>query len=701
MEIKRLTGTFGTLEEDTIVLSPGLNLIHAPNESGKSTWCALLRVMLYGLATRARGAAADKNRYAPWSGKAMQGVLEVSANGMDLTVTRTTQRANAPMGAFSALRTGTADPVPGVTAASCGEFLTGVPREIFERSAFIRQSGLAIDQDPELERRIAALITSGEEDTSYIEAAERLKKQLNRRRHNKTGLLPQLEREMAELRSAEDTGSQLKQQLTEARETVAALEKQQQSLERQMALQAQEGRAQADARIQAQEARVREAEQALASLQLSAAGLPDRSALEQALGGLSSLEASQAAVDRAAAALSTAEQRANEARQRLTELESQETSLLREASDRSLLWAVLLSLLAGAAAGAAAFALAPAFLLPAAAGALVVAAAIAVPLALRRKKAAQAAAESAQSARTQAIEQARQADGQAQSALADARQLWEDLSGNLTRSAQAIFSLFPQVSVGDLEAARKAAQEGIALHRQIEEAEAAVAQAQQQLTLVRQAPRQEAQPLDGALQQTAQELHAAQGTLQYLTGRMQALGDPAQLAAERAEKEAQHQVLTGEYEAIRLAMDTLAEANAQLQGRFSPELGKKSAKIFAKLTNAKYNKVLLSRELAVSAGEAEESVVHDALQLSQGTADQLYLAVRLAICDMVLPPDHPLILDDALTSFDDQRMEAALAYLMELSRQRQILLFTCQEREGRYLSQAFPHQYHTVSFSKQ
>ena len=77
------------------------------------------------------------------------------------------------------------------------------------------------------------------------------------------------------------------------------------------------------------------------------------------------------------------------------------------------------------------------------------------------------------------------------------------------------------------------------------------------------------------------------------------------------------------------------------------------------------------------------------------------LAVRLAVCDMVLPADHPLILDDALTSFDDERMEAALRYLMEISRQRQILLFTRQEREGQYLAQAFPGQYHTISFSKQ
>ena len=698
MEIKRLTGTFGTLEEDTLVLSPGLNLIHAPNESGKSTWCALLRVMLYGLATRARGAAADKNRYAPWSGKAMQGVLEVSANGMDLTVTRTAQRSNAPMGAFSALRTGTADPVPGVIAASCGEFLTGVPREVFERSAFIRQSGLAIDQDPELERRIAALITSGEEDTSYIEAAERLKKQLNRRRHNKTGLLPQLEREMAELRSAEDTGSQLKQQLTEARENVERLEHQRQKLERQRALQAQEGRAQADAAVAAQEERVRAAEDAVNVLRLSVAGVPDRSELEQALGTLATLSGSQAAVDRAAQSLAAKKRQAEEARRQREAAEAQEPA---GETGVSLLPALLAALLAGIAAGGVAYALAPAYLLPAALGGLVLAAAIAVPLTLRRGKGARAAREQAESARQQAAAQARQADDQAQAALSEARQLWEDLDTALRQSAAAVFALFPQIPQGDLEGVRRAAKSGLTLHQQLAQAETAAAEARQQLALLRQGPRQEEAPTDGPLREVTDQFHAAQGTLQYLSGRMQALGDPAQLAAERAEKEAQHQVLTGEYEAIRLAMDTLAEANAQLQGRFSPELGKKSAKIFAKLTNAKYNKVLLSRELAVSAGEAEESVVHDALQLSQGTADQLYLAVRLAICDMVLPPDHPLILDDALTSFDDQRMEAALSYLMELSRQRQILLFTCQEREGRYLSQAFPHQYHTVSFSKQ
>ena len=75
------------------------------------------------------------------------------------------------------------------------------------------------------------------------------------------------------------------------------------------------------------------------------------------------------------------------------------------------------------------------------------------------------------------------------------------------------------------------------------------------------------------------------------------------------------------------------------------------------------------------------------LSLIHISADQLYLAVRLAICDMVLPAEKrvPLILDDALVSFDDDRLRAALDYLLAESEKRQILLFTCQKREMDYL----------------
>ena len=60
-------------------------------------------------------------------------------------------------------------------------------REVWERSAFISSSPtLSIDGTPELERRIAALFSSGEEDVSFSQVQGRLKDWLNRRKVNRT-----------------------------------------------------------------------------------------------------------------------------------------------------------------------------------------------------------------------------------------------------------------------------------------------------------------------------------------------------------------------------------------------------------------------------------------------------------------------------------------------------------------------------------
>ena len=70
MKIYKMTATFGKLEHAELTLQPGLNILTAPNEWGKSTWCAFLVAMLYGLDTRAKTTKttlADKERYAPWS----------------------------------------------------------------------------------------------------------------------------------------------------------------------------------------------------------------------------------------------------------------------------------------------------------------------------------------------------------------------------------------------------------------------------------------------------------------------------------------------------------------------------------------------------------------------------------------------------------------------------------------------------------
>ena len=106
-----------------------------------------------------------------------------------------------------------------------------------------------------------------------------------------------------------------------------------------------------------------------------------------------------------------------------------------------------------------------------------------------------------------------------------------------------------------------------------------------------------------------------------------------------------------------------------------------------------YREVLDDQQICLTEQQQFEALAEErdglqprrALTLSQGTADQLYLAVRLAVCELVLPAEEPcpLVLDDALANFDDGRCALALEALARLGEERQILLFTCHSREAR------------------
>ena len=299
MEIKRLAATFGKLEQEQLELSPGLNLIEAPNESGKSTWTAFLRVMLYGLNTRDRSPNADKRRYLPWSGSAMEGVLEAATDLGDITLLRRTARANSPMGAFSAVYTGTAQAVTDLSAASCGETLLGVPQDVFERSAYIRQTGLAVEQSKALEQRITSLVTTGEEDTSFTGAADQLRRQLNARRHNKTGLLPQVEEEQRAIRATLEQMEDLTAAAARSRQALEDLRPQVEEVENLLARhdaadQADELRKVESARLDAVSARDR-----ARTLESNSRSLPSRPELEALQGRVEALSSINNAVDSA------------------------------------------------------------------------------------------------------------------------------------------------------------------------------------------------------------------------------------------------------------------------------------------------------------------------------------------------------------------------------------------------------------------
>ena len=692
MDILHLTGTFGRLDHSELSLSPGLNVLYAPNETGKSTWGAFIRTMLYGLSTRERGPLADKNRYAPWTGAPMQGRMDLTTHGDACTLLRETRRAASPLGEFSCTYTGTGTPVPGITGQNAGEVLLGVPREVFERSAFIGQNALAVDQDAELERRIAALITTGEEDTSYTESYDRLKKQLNRRKHNKTGLIPALERETDQLRAALAELDALNDQAQQSRRELDALERRAADLRQQTAQW-----------------------QALAA---DCAALPDDSSLTLLEGQAAALPGELSALTEKRSAAEKAAKTAQQARNALEqhplypaaepELRQRAEAIQPDRTPSLLLVLFPASLIVVAAALAFLFRAQqplPFWLFIGMAGLGM----IATLFAARSRR--QAIVERHKYAETQraaletqiaeylplrqqadeAAEAARRAEVSAADSEDACRRRLRDLLTQVRVFAPAAADLSGiQLALSDArrrktaladarQTAREAALYRDALRVQLPEQPAAEGSIQR--------PALSREEAAAELARTQTLLAQERTRFDTLTGRIRALDRSSDLEAQLAQKQEQLTALQGEYDAIALAMDALSQANTVLQNRFSPALGARAAEIFSAITGGRYDRVLLSRDFSLSAEPAGDPVGRSVRLLSQGAADQLYLAVRLAICDMVLPADKrvPLILDDALVTFDDERLHAALDYLLEESQRRQILLFTCQKREMAYL----------------
>ena len=127
-------------------------------------------------------------------------------------------------------------------------------------------------------------------------------------------------------------------------------------------------------------------------------------------------------------------------------------------------------------------------------------------------------------------------------------------------------------------------------------------------------------------------------------------------------------------------MTTLKNATQELQRRFAPRISQRATELLSRLTGGRYNKLNLDSDFTVYTGAETEDTTHTALWRSDGTADQLYLALRLAVAQE-LTPHAPLVLDDALVRFDDTRLTSALQILKEEAESKQVLLFTCQSRE--------------------
>ena len=739
MRIKKMTATFGKLEGAVLELEGGLNVLQAPNEGGKSTWCAFLRAMFYGIPTRERDTRttlAEKNRYAPWSGSPMEGEILLTWEGRDIRIRRFA-KGSVPFGGFEAVDAATGETVPGLTAANCGEVLLGVSREVWQRSAFVGQSGLGVDADPDLERRIAALVSSGEEDVSFSDTEKTLNGWLNRRTHNKTGLIPKLEEEIRSLTEARSAAVQNQRQLREAQAQSQALETRKEELEREQTAQ----RERRDWAVLEQyaaavkELRAAQAERAA----LEGEALPAREELRKAQGDLTYYNTLAMSIKEAVgqrepvrAAVETAEAAASDPLfPGLTPNEAWKQASGDAAKVRELEKSgaagftgggiVCLLAAAGFAVAGALLETVPFFL---AAGGFAIAGAIFL-LAARRTAAKRREERSALlerygaqfpddlldransfrekwTAAEEARRSAEQLEGSIRDLTAQREELWQSLldfvhgfAPEVTDAFGVSAALSRGLSREERLSTARVKEEGA--RKLVDSLPAPTEENNVILARLRRTGETDCPPpppVEHSPQQTAAALSAVTGELQrvreelsHAQGRRAALGDPEEQGHRLEELREALSRRQLEYSALETALEALQAANANLQSRFSPQLNRRAGELFSALTGGRYEEVALTRELEASARETGGVLPRRALTLSQGTVDQLYLAVRLAVCELALPAEDPspLVLDDALTDFDDHRMGLALNCLRDLSQERQILLFTCQSRERAWL----------------
>ncbi len=747
MIINRMTATFGRLKNETIELEPGLNIIEAPNEHGKTTWCGFIDAMLYGVDTSERdraGHLAAKTRFRPWSGDSMSGTMELTYMDQALTIQRTT-KGSSPLKSFAALKTGTAEFDKSLSGENVGEALTGVTREVFERTAFISRPELRITQTSELEKRIASLVSSGEEGVSFSETEQLIRSWQRRLRFNKNGSIPKLENQIRETQKKLELIENSSDEVSNLHSNMDRLNKQIELLKRDLDIHDQLDRRATVRRLRDARDNAVSAEKRVATLRASltknghemtrsdikniretaSSVLPLRTVSEEAEKALWNAEKalSDTTAKRAASPLSgRSEEAVSQDIAKAKVLEER----LRGADERKIpKWIPTLLVTAGLLALLLFSGILSPFgsWIPAAEpyvkgsvwgsffSAVVLATGVVLFFikppqphadadALTRVLSPYGASSSEKLSSMLAAYSALCREESENTVLRDsARNAYESACASAeAASSEAVARLsafMPEVRSGDEVV--EALDETERLIDELTKAEFDMISSQNVYETLLSSfegpdelddtylptPLRNREDTKAAILRTQSQLNEATRAFDIATGAARSLGDPSVIRGDLESLQARLTTETEKYEALTLAADVLGEANTELQTRFSPLVSLRAGELMSRLTGGRYEKLIFDKGFNAGAKPAGDSVSRSVLALSEGTADEVYFSLRLAMCELILGGSDPcpIILDDALSSFDDERCLRALDLMLELGSTRQILLFTCHSRE--------------------
>lgn len=135
---------------------------------------------------------------------------------------------------------------------------------------------------------------------------------------------------------------------------------------------------------------------------------------------------------------------------------------------------------------------------------------------------------------------------------------------------------------------------------------------------------------------------------------------------------------------INIAIENLMDAYEEMKTTMTPKFTKNLSESIQKISSNKYNKVTINDENGMIIENNRGEYV-EAIKLSTGTIDQLYLALRLSMIDELSKENLPIILDESFAYSDNNRLKNMLQYLTSDLNNHQTIIFTCTDREQKML----------------
>jgi uncharacterized protein YhaN len=200
-----------------------------------------------------------------------------------------------------------------------------------------------------------------------------------------------------------------------------------------------------------------------------------------------------------------------------------------------------------------------------------------------------------------------------------------------------------------------------------------------------------------AVDRHAQALKAAEQERVELRLKLSQWENDGELRALREEEERLHAQVADYARRVttaHMAASMLSKAMQDFEQHHQPRLLLRATEVFARLTQGRYTRLFMEGGSASNLRATDQQGQHwGAAELSRGTQDQLFLAFRVAVAEEVGARQHrlPLMIDDVMVNFDEQRGQAAVQMVADLAKSHQTVVFSCQATTRRWLEEAGAH----------